>query len=122
VYEHPIVNLQVLKNGNLRVGALMTFVLGFGLFSSNMILPVYTQSILDWPATDAGLLMIPGTITTSLMMPVIGRLLEKGVPQKYLITLGLLLYFIFSLIMYHLLTPDTGKSYFFGAVVLRGIG
>ena len=29
--EHPIVELRVLKNGNLRVGTILSFILGFGL-------------------------------------------------------------------------------------------
>ena len=31
VYEHPIVNLRVLKDYNLRIGTILTFILGFGL-------------------------------------------------------------------------------------------
>ncbi|HZZ75894.1 MAG TPA: DHA2 family efflux MFS transporter permease subunit, partial [Puia sp.] len=30
-YRNPIVNLRVLKNGNLRIGTALTFLLGFGL-------------------------------------------------------------------------------------------
>ncbi|HPE83616.1 MAG TPA: DHA2 family efflux MFS transporter permease subunit, partial [Aequorivita sp.] len=69
VYENPIVNLQVLKNNNLRIGTIYTFILGFGLYGTTFIIPIYTQSILGWTATDAGLLLIPSSITTGLMMP-----------------------------------------------------
>jgi DHA2 family multidrug resistance protein len=31
-YKYPIVNLSVLKDGNLRIGTLMAFILGFGLY------------------------------------------------------------------------------------------
>jgi DHA2 family multidrug resistance protein len=41
----------------------MAFILGFGLYGFTLI-PIYTQSILGWTATDAGLLLIPGSITT----------------------------------------------------------
>jgi DHA2 family multidrug resistance protein len=54
VYKHPIVNLSVLKDGNLRIGTLMSFILGFGLYGSTLIIPIYTQ-LLRWTATDAGL-------------------------------------------------------------------
>jgi DHA2 family multidrug resistance protein len=70
-YKYPIVNLSVLKDGNLRIGTLMAFILGFGLYGSTLIIPIYTQSILGWTATDAGLLLIPGSITTAFMMPII---------------------------------------------------
>lgn len=122
VYKHPIVNLRVLRDGNLRIGAIMTFVLGFGLYGTNFIIPVYTQSVLGWTATDAGLLMVPGTITSGLMMPIIGKMIERGVPQKYLITIGVSIYFFFCIWMTFLLTPDTGGEHFFWPIVIRGFG
>ena len=79
VYDNPIVNLRVLKNTNLWTGTIMTFILGFGLYGSTFIIPIYTQSVLGWTATDAGLLLIPSSITTGIMMPIIGKLLERGV-------------------------------------------
>jgi hypothetical protein len=50
---------KCIKDGNLRIGTLMSFILGFGLYGSTLIIPIYTQSILRWTATDAGLLLIP---------------------------------------------------------------
>jgi DHA2 family multidrug resistance protein len=43
-YKYPIVNLSVLKDGNLRIGTLMAFILGFDCTST--LIPIYTQSIL----------------------------------------------------------------------------
>lgn len=122
VYEHPIVNLRVLRDSNLRIGTMMTFILGFGLYGSTFIIPIYTQSILGWTATDAGLLLIPSSITTGLMMPIIGKLLERGVSQKYLVAAGLSIFFIYSFWMYNLMTPDTAGGLMFWPLVVRGIG
>ncbi|SRX55740.1 DHA2 family efflux MFS transporter permease subunit [Aequorivita sp. CIP111184] len=122
VYKHPIVNLRVLRNSNLMVGTIMTFILGFGLYGTTFIIPIYTQSILGWTATDAGLLLIPSSITTGLMMPIIGKLIERGVPQKYLVAAGFITFFIFSLWMHNLMTPDTGSEHLFWPLVVRGVG
>ena len=100
-YEHPIVNLRVLKDSNLKVGTIMTFILGFGLYGSTFIIPIYTQSILGWTATDAGLLLIPSSITTGIMMPIIGKLIERGVSQKYLVALGFSIFFLYSFWMFN---------------------
>lgn len=121
-YEHPIVNLRVLKDGNLRMGTIMTFIMGFGLYGSTFIIPIYTQSVLGFTATDAGLLLIPSSITTGIMMPIIGKMLQNGVPQKYLVTGGFTIFFIYSLWMYMVMTPDTGIEHFFWPLVMRGIG
>jgi DHA2 family multidrug resistance protein len=51
----------------------MAFILGFGL---RYLQYPYTQSILGWTATDAGLLLIPWSITTAFMMPII-KLIQR---------------------------------------------
>jgi len=121
-YENPIVNLRVLKDGNLRVGTAMCFILGFGLYGSTLVIPIYTQQILGWTATDAGLLLIPGSITTAFMMPIIGNLIQKGVPQAYLVALGFAIFFGFTFWMYNVITPDTGVEHMFWPLIMRGIG
>ena len=87
-FKYPIVELRVLKNSNLRIGTVMSFVLGFGLYGSTFIVPLYTQSILGWTALQSGALMIPAALTTAFMMPIIGRLLSKGAKQQILVSLG----------------------------------
>lgn len=121
-YKHPIVNLGVLKDGNLRIGILMSFILGFGLYGSTLIIPIYTQAILGWTATDAGLLLIPGSITTAFMLPFIGKMIQKGVPQGYMVAAGFLVFFFFTFIMRNKMTPDTGTEHFYWALILRGVG
>ncbi len=121
-YNYPIVNLRALNDSNLRVGTMMGFILGFGLYGSTFIVPIYTQSILKWSATDAGLLLIPSSITTGFMMPIVGKLLQRGVSQKYLVSLGFFIFFGFSIFMRHRLTPDTGAEHLFWPLILRGIG
>jgi DHA2 family multidrug resistance protein len=122
VYAHPVVNLKVLKDGNLRLGTAMCFILGFGLYGSTLIIPIYTQQILGWTATDAGMLLIPGSITTAFMMPIIGNMIQKGVPQGYLVAIGFAVFFFFTFWMHNVMTPDTGTEHFFWPLILRGVG
>lgn len=121
-YKNPIVNLSVLNNGNLRIGVALSFIMGFGLYGSTLIIPIYTQSILGWTATDAGLLLIPGSLTTAFMMPIIGKMLQRGVPQGYMIAGGFAVFFIFTYWMRDVMTPDTGVEHFFWPLILRGVG
>ncbi len=121
-YQFPIVNLSVLKDSNLRIGILMSFIMGFGLYGSTLVIPIYTQSILGWTATDAGLLLIPGSITTAIMMPFIGKMIQKGVPQGYMVAGGFFIFFLFTFWMHNVMTPDTGVEHFYWPLILRGIG
>ncbi len=121
-YDNPIVELRVLKNGNLRMGTIMSFLLGFGLYGSTFIIPLYTQSTLGWTAQQAGMLLIPSGIATAFMMPVIGRLLQRGVKQQFLVAGGLITFFIYSFWAYKILTPDTGADNFWWLLIVRGAG
>ena len=120
--RNPIVELRVLKNGNLRVGTILSFILGFGLYGSTFIIPLYTQSILGWTSQQSGALMIPAALTTAFMMPLIGKMLQKGAKQQYLVALGMLIFFVYSFWGYKILTPDTGESAFFWMLIARGVG
>ena len=111
-----------MKNGNLRIGTILSFILGFGLYGSTFVIPLYTQATLGWTAQQSGMLMIPAALTTAFMMPIIGNLLQKGVPQQYLVAGGMFLFAIFSLWGYKILTPDTGKDAFFWMLIVRGVG
>jgi DHA2 family multidrug resistance protein len=121
-FRNPIVNLKVLKNGNLRVGTILSFILGFGLYGSTFIIPLYTQATLGWTATQAGMLMIPSSLMTAFMMPIIGQMLQRGVKQQYLVAFGMLIFFTFCFWGYKILTPDTAESSFFWMLILRGLG
>lgn len=121
-YKNPIVNLRVLANGNLRVGTVLSFILGFGLYGSTFIIPLYTQATLGWTATQSGMLMVPAAIVTAMMMPVVGQLLQRGVKQQYLVAIGMIFFFVYSYWGYLILTPDTGKDAFFSMLIVRGIG
>ncbi|HNP33656.1 MAG TPA: MDR family MFS transporter [Flavobacterium sp.] len=122
VYKYPIVNLGVLKDSNLKVGVIMSFIMGFGLYGTTFIVPIYTQSILGWTATDAGLLLVPSSITVAIFMPIIGKLIQNGVPQTYLVALGFLSFFIFTFWMHNVMTPDTGTEHMFWPLIVRGVG
>ena len=121
-YKNPIVELRVLKNGNLRIGTILSFILGFGLYGSTFIIPLYTQSTLGWTALQSGALMIPAALTTAVMMPIIGKLLQRGVPQQYLVATGMFIFFIYSFWGYKIITPDTSEDAFFWMLITRGMG
>lgn len=121
-YKNPIVELRVLKNTNLSIGTALSFLLGFGLYGSTFIIPLYTQSMLGWTPLQAGELMIPAAITTAIFMPMVGQLLTRGVKPQILVAAGMLLFAVFTFWGYKILTPDTGKDDFFWMLIVRGIG
>src|ERR1700754_281819 len=120
--KFPVVNLRVLKNGNLRMGVMLSFVMGFGSFGSTFVIPLFTQSLLGWTAQRAGVLQLPSTLFTAVMMPVVATLIQKGVQQKYLIAMEMFIFYIFCMLCYRIIVPDTSAGDFFWPLIVRGLG
>lgn len=121
VAKNPIVELRVLKNANLRVGTILSFVLGFGLYGTTFIIPLYTQANLGWTATQAGMLLIPASLTTAFLMPIAGKMLQQGAKTQILVASGMFMFAVFCFWGYKIITPNTGKDDFFWMLIMRGI-
>jgi DHA2 family multidrug resistance protein len=58
------------------------FVVGFCLYSSIMLIPLFLQTLLGYSATDAGMVMAPGGVATLICMPFVGAMLAKRDGRK----------------------------------------
>ena len=119
--EHPVVDLRVLKDRSLAVGTLFTFILGFGLYGSVFIFPVFAQNLLGFTAMQTGLILLPGSLATAVMMPVVGKLMQRGFPPQILNALGFISFFGFTYLLSHS-TLASSKGDFFWPLILRGVG
>jgi DHA2 family multidrug resistance protein len=119
----PIVDLRVLaKSRNLAVGAFLSFVLGFGLFASVFVFPIFTQRILGFSAEQTGWILLPGALASGFMMPIVGRMLMAGIPQKAMLPVGFAIFFGFTFWMASRISPTAGESDFFWPLIVRGVG
>ena len=121
-YEYPIVNLRIMKNPNTAFGTFLTFIVGFGLFAMVFTIPVFAQGTLGYTALQTGKLFMPGALLTGFSMPLIGALISKGTPPKYLSMAGFSFTIIFLLWMMQLVTPTTSDSDMFYPLMFRGLG
>jgi DHA2 family multidrug resistance protein len=119
--EHPVVDLRILKNRGLAIGMFTTFILGFGLFASVFVFPVFCQNILGFTAQQTGELMIPGGLSTIIMMPFVGRLLQKKFPPQIMATLGFIFFFGFTYMLAQS-NLQSGEHDFLIPLILRGVG
>jgi DHA2 family multidrug resistance protein len=86
----PVVDLRALTDRSLATGVFLITQLGFVLYASLVLLPIYLQTLLGYPAYNAGLALSPRGIGSLLTMPVTGYLTSKTDPRR-LIVVGLLL-------------------------------
>jgi DHA2 family multidrug resistance protein len=117
----PVVNLRVLKSRTLAIAAGLTFMIGFGLFGSTYVVPVFAQRILGMTALDTGLLMMPGALAAMVVAPISGRLVQRGFPAQLLVFGGFSIFAFFCFRMSHLST-DMGREHFFWPLIVRGVG
>ncbi len=58
----PLVNLLVFRIRQFWIGNIVGVVLGFGLFGSTLILPLFLQNALNFTAMDTGMALLPGAL------------------------------------------------------------
>ncbi len=119
--DHPVVNFRILKNRSFAVGIVTSFVLGFALYGSVFVFPVFCQNLLGFSAQQTGQLLFPGGLATICMMPFVGMALKRGVPGQFMATGGFFLFFVFTWMLSNS-TLESGTSDFFWPLIVRGVG
>src|SRR5476651_1767356 len=119
--EHPIVNFGILRHRSFAVGMFTSFVLGFGLYGSVFVFPVFCQNLLGFSAQQTGELLFPGGLCTIVMMPFIGKMLNRGIPAQFMATAGMFLFFVFTFMLSNS-TLSTGQADVLIPLLIRGVG
>ncbi|MEP7265630.1 MAG: DHA2 family efflux MFS transporter permease subunit [Bacteroidota bacterium] len=119
--DYPAVNIRLYKNYNLAMGSIMNFMLGFLLFGTVFMFPLFAQISLGWTATQTGVFMIPSALCTAVSMPIVGKMLNAGKNPKTIILIGIVITFFFLLMM-SFSSPDSNQYNFYFPFVLRGVG
>jgi DHA2 family multidrug resistance protein len=89
-HRNPMVDLRLMKNPDFAVTFVLMFMLGFMLFGSTFLIPAYTQELMGYRAIDAGMVLTPGGVVTILLLPLIGRSINK-VDLRILTGIGLVI-------------------------------
>jgi DHA2 family multidrug resistance protein len=87
--KHPIVDLRALKDRTFSAGVFIMTMLGFVLYASLMLLPIFLQTMLGYPALQSGLALSPRGIGSLVTMPIVGQLTNRYDPRK-LIFVGII--------------------------------
>jgi len=83
--KDPVVDLRALKNRSFSAGVFLISMLGFVLYSSLVLLPIYLQTLLGYPAYNAGLALSPRGIGALATTPLAGYLTGKTDPRRLLV-------------------------------------
>jgi EmrB/QacA subfamily drug resistance transporter len=118
--EEPLINMTLFGYRQFAMGALVSFIYGMGLFGSTYLLPVYMQMGLNYPPSQAGLVLLPAGIVLAITIWISGKMVDRY-PPNVLVALGLgLLALSFALMA--LGWPDTGFVTLMAWAVIGRIG
>ena len=87
--EHPVVDLRALSNRSFSAGVLLISLLGFVLYASLVLLPIYLQTLLGYPAYIAGLALSPRGIGAFALTFIVGAIAAR-VDVRRLLVFGFL--------------------------------
>jgi DHA2 family multidrug resistance protein len=119
VVEHPVVDLRAFKERTYSSGVFLMTVLGFVLYGSLVILPIFLQTILGYPALQAGIAMFPRGLGSFIAMPFVGIIMSRFDPRKLLV-IGLIACSL-SLVLLGTLNLNVGYWEIFWAQFLQGL-
>ncbi len=85
VTEHPIVDLHVFKIRTYATGVFLMTTLGFVLYGSLVLIPIFLQTLLGYPSLQAGWAMLPRGLGSFIAMPFVGMIMSKVEPRRLLI-------------------------------------
>lgn len=98
IHAKPLIDLDTLRRRRVAMGVIVSFMLGFSIYGSAYLMPVYLQVALGMSATRAGAALMPGTLALAMSFPVAGFLLDTLSPRQVM-TGGSLLFVISWLIL-----------------------
>jgi DHA2 family multidrug resistance protein len=84
ITAHPVVDLRIFKNRTYAAGVFLMTVLGFVLYGSTVLLPLWLQTLMGYSALEAGMAMLPRGLGSFLFMPIVGILMGKIEARKLL--------------------------------------
>jgi EmrB/QacA subfamily drug resistance transporter len=71
---HPMMDLSLFGTRTFSVAVGLRGVLGMAYYLPIFLLPLFTQTILGWPPTLSGLVLVPAGLTMAFLMPLAGTL------------------------------------------------
>jgi DHA2 family multidrug resistance protein len=85
----PVLHLRVFKERTYATGVFLMTTLGFVMYGSLVLLPLFLQTVLGYPAIEAGIAMAPRGLGSFIAMPIVGFLTAK-VDARKLLVVGLI--------------------------------
>jgi DHA2 family multidrug resistance protein len=85
--DDPVVDLRILRDRNFSMGLVLITVMGAVLYASIALLPLFLQTLMRYPALQAGWAVSPRGVGALVSMPLVGRLVSR-IDGRWLVATG----------------------------------
>jgi DHA2 family multidrug resistance protein len=116
-----VVHFRLLRYRTFATGTSLSLLLFFSLYGSIVLLPLFMQELLHFPAVTAGIWNSPRGLATLVMMPIAGYLIGKRWDMRALLSSGLVISGI-GAYMFSFLNLDAGPWNFLWPQIVMGAG
>jgi DHA2 family multidrug resistance protein len=120
--KQPVVNLRLLKDSNLTITTMLTFISGVSLYTSVFIYPLLLQRVLGYTPTMVGMSLIPGALGSLIIMPIVGRRLQAGDSPKPYIAVGFSILIIYGILLYYASNINSSIGDYTLPLIVRSVG
>jgi MFS transporter, DHA2 family, multidrug resistance protein len=117
----PVVHFSLFRYRTFSTGTCLSLVLFFALYGSIVLLPLFMQELLNFPAFTAGVWNAPRGMATLVLMPIAGYLIGKRWDMRALLSGGLAVSAI-GAYLFSYLNLNAGPWNFFWPLVIMGAG
>jgi DHA2 family multidrug resistance protein len=117
---NPVIDLRVFRLRSYATGVFLMTILGFVLYGSTVLLPIWLQTLQGYPALQAGIAMAPRGLGSFLLMPLVGLIIPRTDPRR-LLAIGLSVVAL-TLIQFSRLNLEAGYWDFFWPQIIQGCG
>lgn len=117
----PVVDFRLFKLRTFAAGVSVATMLGFVLYGSLVLLPLFMQTLLGFSAQTAGFWTSPRGVGTAIMMPLTGYMLGKRWDARWMLTVGLVVASV-AFFSYSHLDLQAGPHDFLVPQIVQGLG
>ncbi|MGG2110398.1 MDR family MFS transporter [Lysinibacillus pakistanensis] len=73
----PFLELKVFKSRTFTLSTIIVAIIFMTMIGSEILLPIYTQSVKEFSALQSGLILLPGALVLGVISPIAGKLFDK---------------------------------------------
>ena len=78
----PLVDLRLYRNATYSMATLVGVLLGFAMYGSSLLLPLFLEDFLEYTALQAAIIMLPGVVLTGVISPLVGNGATSIIPAS----------------------------------------